>query len=470
MSRYVPRSITQVGQSIQLNIVGNTPLLTNFTEYSLNRALIYSGMGSQLSEQEYLLKALELSAYVRYSGGPITEEDLAEMPMESNLRRQVDLNRLNRYMQDWHLDALVAQDGIERDPGDRAAGELTILIADSTQGLFEDLDEGTEIRTEPGYIARELLVSADVPEEYDTAPNADGSLSFYTTETLVEGSGVGQNSVSVPIEAEAVGPAYNVGAGAISVLTDNRRDISQVYNSTATTGGEPRETNQELRERAMGGPTFQSGGGTPSGIRGAFEDPYAPVLENLELSSGVDLTDFGDIDREDLKLLPVYDPTAGEYARPGELITGYETGGPTYPSDYSYVRVVIDAPNVTLPDLQEFLDEVHPSGKLHLAERPTEVVVGVTLSLRGDAAAIDTAAVESVVTRYISSLALGEDVLSGRIIQQAMNSDDDLEDVDPSLTRNGVAVADPPNDVAITDLERAVAGTVTATVTTDTGG
>ena len=114
-----------------------------------------------------------------------------------------------------HLDSFGSIFGVVRSPGTRASVTITFTGTDNTV-----IPEGT-------------WVVADSGERYRTLASA----------TITGGT------ASVEAEAEQVGLAYNVDAGAISRLQTTIAGITAVTNAAAATGGSDVESDRSLYER-----------------------------------------------------------------------------------------------------------------------------------------------------------------------------------------------------------------------------
>lgn len=234
-----PRDEDTIYTSLRDRLTGKISGLTNFVSGSFND--VWTASFSQgLRENELQASAGQLSGWIEYSGGPITESDLEDLDMEN-----VDPEELNQYIDDQDLDELVQIVGLERDPGNEATGDVTF----TTVSAKTQIPEGTEIGTQP---------------------DATGNfLRYITTEDAETTSGV--TDVTVPVIADEVGEDYNVGANTITYLPAPPTGIQAVTNNNDITGGIDRETNDELRERAKEAVFATSGGGTESGIIGYIQ-------------------------------------------------------------------------------------------------------------------------------------------------------------------------------------------------------
>ena len=390
---------------LENNVSGEIPELTNFGPDSPERILL-EGEAEYLSRYEHGILAAQLSSWISFSGGPVTEEKLSRLYSPEQIER-IDLPFLNSLMVDFDLDQKSIENGVVRDPGSPAVGEALITVAD-----FEtEVPVGLIVGTPP-----------DVGGDY---------LAYRTTESATPSGET--TTVSVEIEAwdeeenePAVGEEYNIGSNLIEYIP-GEQDVSTdgilaVTNPQATSGGEGEEDNESLRERTKNALTNRSGGGTTGGIEGQFVTAFAPieaddvdVIQHYDGQPTLSVTGT-EIDSYD----PETDPE----------ITG--TGGAPYG------EVLVNSPQTTDAEFEEFFDrdDVFPATVYHRLLRAYRREVGVALDLMGsgDGSNVDTSAVVTALTRHLSELTLGEDVTDAQVTTTAMNADDDLVDADPSFT------------------------------------
>lgn len=260
-----PNTQQEIFEGLQDRIIGRSEKITHFQEGSLNHTLGYHGYAGYFSRYEHALLAVQLAGWVDYSGGPIGEDDLIQLEIDPE---RVNLEWLNSHMDDSDLDELAARDGITRDPGDHAEGEVLFLtVSDDVV-----IPEGTRVTTAPDRFAetrREYLVTEESTPE------------------------TGTTGVLAPVEAVEIGPHYNVGPGAIENVPAPPPGVRDVTNQDPIAGGESEETNTELRERVKNNITYQSGGGTTDGIIGGL------------------VTLIDGLDRDDVFIQEHYNPPGG---------------------------------------------------------------------------------------------------------------------------------------------------------------
>lgn len=245
-----PRTEDNIYQSLKSSLTGKIGKLTNFTERSFNYVWTRA-FASDLRELEMKVLASELSGWIDYSGGPLTQQDLEDLGIED----EVDVSDLEPFLTDEQLEQFVKIVGVSRLPGSRATGSVTIT---TRTGEDVTIDEGTVV---------------------GTRPQEDGdNFRFETTEQA--DAPVGTTTVAdVSIQAIEVGPDYNVPADSIVRFESPPIGVTGVTNPEATDGGEGEETNAELRERAKNAVAEQSGGGTVEGIKGFIVSNVEGVRE-----------------------------------------------------------------------------------------------------------------------------------------------------------------------------------------------
>lgn len=247
---YKPETVSEIQSSIEASLRGKVSKLTNFTERSFN-FILTRAVSSHFREIEIKLLASELSAYIEYAGGPITEEDLRQLGIED----VVNPEDLEPYMKDENLENLVEVVGISRDQGSYATGFVDISV---------DLDDRVTI-----------------PEEtiLSTSPDEEGqTIDYQTTESRSIGSGE-DTAIDVPVRAVERGTEYNIPANSIVRFESPPIGVTGISDSTAMDGGEDVETNDELRERAKTQIANEPTGGTVKGLRGFIIDEVPGVTD-----------------------------------------------------------------------------------------------------------------------------------------------------------------------------------------------
>ncbi|GGM64146.1 putative phage protein gp47/JayE [Halarchaeum rubridurum] len=240
-----PQTQQQVYEAVRDRIRESDADITNFSPNSPERALTDDGFAGAFRALEHAKLAVQLSGWIAYAGGPITEDDLTDLGIDPDV---VDLDLLNSLMEDADLDALAARNSVTRDPGTYATGTIQITTASETTTV----DAGFRVTTDP--------------------PDA---LAFETTADVTPDAGA--TTVTAPIQALARGADHNVGSGTIQTMPSPPPGVEGVTNPTATTGGENPETNAEFRERAQAAIVQNSGGGTTGGIEGGLASRFDGV-------------------------------------------------------------------------------------------------------------------------------------------------------------------------------------------------
>lgn len=383
---YIPTTHDELYEQLRDRIIDRTEKLTNFEEGSLNHTLA-TGVAGYFEYFEHALLAVQLSAWIETAGGPIDEQDLRRLDIEPE---RIDLDLVNAYMEDQDLDELAIQNGVRRDPGARARGEVVFLVDNESVTV----PAGTRVMTDSdSYAGR--------PREYrtleDTSPES------------------GSTGARVEVEAVDVGPEYNVGAGAITTMPSSPPGVRDVTNQTPITGGEPEETNAELRERAKAAVTQRSGGGTAAGITGGI----------VEMVDGVD--------EDNVYIEEHFNP----------------------PSGPPYVEVVVEGGEDS--HVEDAIEQLHPTGIRHLLNRPERYHVDVTVVMSGGPINLDR--VEGEIARYLSERGLGEDVNRAALVQAIMNADTDIENIETLNLRSDRTGAI-GGDLALNADEMAVAGEI----------
>lgn len=243
---YRPDTVDAIQSNLTGRLKGKIDKLTNFVTGSFND-LWTNAFSKQLRENQEALLASQLSGWIEYAGGPVTEDDLSSLGIDS-----VKAEDVNEYMHDNDLDELVRIVGTERDPGDKASGEVEVTVSNDSVTI----PEGTE---------------------FGTDPDTDGTyLSYFTTSRVQTPDN--QTSVLVNVVADEVGEEYNVGSGQITYLPNPPNGVEGVINETSITGGVNRESNEDLRVRAKNSVLEHSGGGTVDGIEGYIRNNVDGVI------------------------------------------------------------------------------------------------------------------------------------------------------------------------------------------------
>jgi hypothetical protein len=236
--------------------------ITNFSRNSPERALV-SGVSDELRERQHELLSVQLSARLEYSGKTLTEQDLEDLGLDAE---RVNLDLLNSFQEDSDLDALAARNGISRDPGSFATGDVTFSITSDA-----------------------AVIAFETTAEVAASP--------------------GDTQLVAPVEAVERGTQGNVGSGTLTRLPSPPPLVGgdpAVTNNSATTGGEDAETNAELRERTRNALVGTAGGGTTEGVESGLVEAFdgldlEDVLIDESVASGFEVVVDGGPSDSDLK-------------------------------------------------------------------------------------------------------------------------------------------------------------------------
>lgn len=285
--------------------------ITNFATNSVERAIVQA-FSNEYRERQHELLSVQLSARIKYAGKTLTEQDLDDLGLDTD---RVDLELLNSFQEDDDLDALAARNGISRDPGSFATGDVTFQLTNDSAVI----PEGTRVTT---------------------PPDGDGDVVAFETTSEVAAS-AGDTELTAPVEAVERGTQGNVGSGSLTRLPSPPPLVGgdpPVNNSNATTDGEDEETNAELRERASKALVGTAGGGTTEGVESGLVEAFdgldlEDVLIDESVSSGFDVVVDGgptdaDLNDEIDRLQPV--SIEGTLVRPTDVtidVTADVSGG-----------------------------------------------------------------------------------------------------------------------------------------------
>jgi len=252
---YSPDSEEKLYSDLRDRLVGKVEKLTNFTQRSFN-GIFFSAISRYFREVELRLLASQLSGYIEYAGGPVTEDDLNQLGIDN-----VSPEEINPYLYDQQLERLVDVVGISRNEGDRATGFIDIT---TTVNSPVSIPQGTVVTTSPD--------------------SSGETLEFRTVEE--ENAPVGQD-VIFDIEVESVerGEEYNIPADSITRFAEPPIGVRGIEDSTGMSGGEGVESNDSLRSRARNAVSEQPTGGTANGIVGYISNQVENVdPENIGIT------------------------------------------------------------------------------------------------------------------------------------------------------------------------------------------
>lgn len=240
---HAPSSREEIAESVESRLRGRIAKLTNFVESSFNKVFLET-FSDVMYTYEVRLLASQLSGWVEYAGGPITQDDLDQL----GLRGFNDVELLNEYMEDSQLDNLGSIVGVERDLGSPATGQVRVDVFDNTTRV----PDGMRVSTPPNVDGEQLVYTVDLGDEDTVSPDDQGNSDY----------------VVVDIAAVENGDEYNVGSGRINRFRSPPPGVENVVNPQTVEGGEDAESNDQLRERIQNAVFETSGGGTTEGIRG----------------------------------------------------------------------------------------------------------------------------------------------------------------------------------------------------------
>ena len=379
--------------------------LTNFLDGSFNRAWIRA-FSTGLREVEIRATAAQLSGWIDYAGGPVSQSDLDNLGIEN-----VNPNQINRHLEDEDLDELVEIVGIQRRQGTRS---LTTLRVFSRDNSAVTVPEGTPFGTDPDargnflrFVTTEQRVIPEDPDEDDDTEGEDLRGTFKEVEA----------------EAVEVGERYNVPEGSISHMPDPPSGVDSVTNVTQAVGGEDREDNEDLRQRAKEEAVSSSDGGTLGGI--------ATFLRELSNAGEVRVEDFPDgnnADRVDVQYPHTDVVVAGGAGEEGA--TDHISVQDLRPVDEvrQNIQTARRESDELLYDVDEAIELSRPSGIRHFLVRPDNISVGVNTVLVGDS--INTSRVSDKITQQFSRAGIGDNIFQDRTIQTILNADEDIDFID----------------------------------------
>jgi len=349
-----PRTREEIYESLKDSLTGRIAKLSNFTNRSFNY-IWTQAFADEIHELEVMALTSEFAGWIDFVGGPVTETQLENLGLDD----RVDAEEINEIMEDEYLDEYVKIVGITRFEGSRATGTVTI----DTQLPETTIPEGT-------------IVS--------TPPDSDGqTLRFETTKEVVS-SDTETEITDVPIKAVEVGREHNVPADTIVRFTDPPIGVRGVTNTEATTGGERRETNQELRERAKQQVAGASEGGTVEGIK-------SYLRQNIEA------------------------------VREGDVIIDEFTD-----SRPPFVDVIVDGGGDE--EVKTAIDNSRPVGIRHNLIRPEVYQVGLRVDVTG--IDIDETQIKETLSNYLLELGISENLYRDVIINLIMEADNNVENIE----------------------------------------
>ncbi len=349
-----PRTQDQIYNSLRASLSGKIAKLRNFTERSFNYVWTQA-FSREVQELEAKAVVAELAGWIDYTGKDLTEDDLEDLGIDG----LVEADQLNEFMKDEYLDEYIKIVGITRFEGARATANVTIR----TQSEGTVIPKGTVFTT-----------------EFDENGEV---LKFETTEQAETSDGA-TSVTDVPIRALEVGIEHNVPAGTIVRMADPPIGVKGVENPNSTTGGEERESNEELRARAKQAVQTSSLGGTTDGIKGFLRQNVEGVGEG-----DVIIDEFTDVQPP-------------------------------------FVDVIVDSGLDT--DVSDAIETSRPTGIRHNLIRPQIIQLGFDMDLLGQD--IGTTTVEDDLNEFLLDLGISDNFYEDILIREVMRSDDDILNID----------------------------------------
>jgi hypothetical protein len=350
-----PRTSEDIYRSLRNSLTGKIATLTNFTENSFNY-IWTQAFADEVREAELRTIAAELSGLIDYSGKQLTQDDLDDLDIDDS----VDPEEINQYMQESHLDEYVKAFGISRFEGSRAIGSVDI----QTQS--------------PGVIT---IPSGTI---VTTAPDSDGNTLRFEVAETVETENNETEVTDVEIRAVNIGKEYNISAGSIIRFEEPPVGVTGIEQLSDTTGGENRESTEELRTRAKQAVPSSSDGGTVAGIKGRIRSDVEGVGE-------------------------------------GDVIVDEFTDGST-----NYADVIVDGG--LEEDVLAAIESGRPVAIQHNLVRPKTIQLGLDIDLLGEQ--VDVADVENAIKTYLLELRLGDNFYDDILVREILDADDGIQNVD----------------------------------------
>lgn len=369
-----PRDVDTIYESVRDRLKGRINTLTNFTESSFNYVWTRA-YANRFRDAELVQLAVQLSGWVDYAGGPVTQNDLDQLDIEN-----VEPEEVNQFMRDQDLDELAKLVGAKRDPGTKASGTVTF----TTQSQFTEIPDGTSV---------------------GTSPDATGDFFEFVVDTDDDTDGVetpsGETETTAPVTAIEVGVDYNTGSSTVTYLPDPPTGVQSVTNTSAIDGGQDRERNDEFRERIKNAIFDKSGGGTAAGVRGFVRSEV-----------------------DDVTSVAVKEYPGGNASLPSDTNSPGGPGGSSSTSPFS--DVIVEGGETTL--VEAAINDARPVAIQHNLVRPIFITVGVTADVEGSN--IDTAQVEEALNVFLARLDLSEPVYRDKIIQQILNTQTGIDNIE----------------------------------------
>lgn len=289
------------------------------------------------------------------------------------------------------------------------------FVQTATGISLDKLAENKQTTRNPATYASGSVIFARAsaaPQRYDipagtTVATADRTLMYVTTEDGYIDVG-NTTSADIPISASEVGVIYNITPGTISAITTPVIGIDTVTNPDDISGGSDMETDAVFRARIM---AYRADArGTMDAIRAALLDIDGVISLSVTEDTG------------------------------NNLVYVYITGG-------------ADA------EITDVINTVRPAGISVIWSRPTQVSINVAATVTGSGASV-----ESALSAYLDSLAIGDDVTYSALVAAAMSAAANGATITALTATNGVSTMYTLGDViAIPAGSKAITGTITIT-------
>ena len=354
--------------------------ITNFLDGSFNQVWVRA-FSQGLRENQIRATAAQISGWVNYAGGPLTEDDLRDLDLDGN----VDPDEINAFLDESDLDELVEILGVQRNEGEPAVGPLKVFTNEDRE---IEIPEGTSFGTQPD--SRGNFLTYFTTEDFVIPENPPEDVSDEDAE--IGDAGVdeqGRNFVIAEVESVDVGERFNVPSGTVTYLVNPPTGIDGSINLDAITGGVDRESNEELRERSKRAVAQSVGGGTRDGIVGRI----------------VDDTGANDVIIEEF----------------------FQGNNPNRPQiTWPHAEVVVDGG--IEEEVLDTIADTRPTAVEHFLERPEEYNIDTEATLV-ITDGIDLDEVEDDLERFYASLGIGENLFRNRVVQTLLNTSDRIVNI-----------------------------------------
>lgn len=445
-----------------------------YVTYTFQGVTSFKDFATISAEMDVNLRALQPSATTQ--PGSVTRNLFIDLPANQTANLYSAIQRVSLIQS---LNNLSSFQGTELDD---FAANFNVVRGGSTTAVGQVTFGSSAIATAPILIPQGTRVST-------LSTSTQTSVFFRTVEdgTIFPG----QNSVTVPVEAEVAGAAGNVGSGTVVLLSTAILGISVVNNQNPTSGGRDQESDSDysirikasflandavsfrgIRSRALsfanvidalvvgaGDPLLVRGGGTggkvdlyiqaEAGIDRTQVDTAVfggsnVVLDHqpvLSISSIFNETTSAAISPSNYLLVrDVGDLTGSTSAQDAVMIIGGATSGDTLTITY--------VSNGLLEDIQDFFavnDENAVPARDFLTRTATQVPVdvGCTIVLTSDATFSGVqSAITDAVAGYIDNLTMGSEIKYS-VVFDLIREIAGVDDVRPLdlLARRGEATA-----------------------------